>query len=173
MASPSDIMPGKRTQQEVELRCGFYTTQFLQQLEQSPELANLRKLKKERLAQHARKMKAAMFFFLAFAVMVCAYCGTRNHLQVHSFRLIFASWCCCYLPGVSAKHPTAAKHQKSIQWQSTFQCVKYITPTAQVSHRRNITRTSFMASRLLSLWSSSTLKTRVWQQTHLITSQGG
>lgn len=156
MASPSDIMPGKRTQQEVELRCGFYTTQFLQQLEQSPELANLRKLKKERLAQHARKMKAAMFFFLAFAVMVCAYCGTRNHLQVHSFRLIFASWCCCYLPGVSAKHPTAAKHQKSIQWQSMIQFVHCITLTAQVSHRQSTTKASLV---LLSLWGSSALQT--------------
>ncbi len=56
MASPSEFMPWKLTQQEFELRSGFYTTQCLQQLEQSPELANLRKLKKERLAQHARKI---------------------------------------------------------------------------------------------------------------------
>lgn len=161
--------------QQVELRCGYYTKQSLQQLEQSPELAKLRELKKqERLKQQARHMKAAGFLlFLAFTVLLCAYSATHKPLQVHLFRLIFADWCCCCLPGVSAKHPTAAKYQKSIQWQSTFQCVKYITPTAQVSHRRNITRTSFMASRLLSLWSSSTLKTRVWQQTHLITSQGG
>jgi len=146
--------------QQVELRCGYYTKQSLQQLEQSPELAKLRELKKqERLKQQARHMKAAGFLlFLAFTVLLCAYSAAHKPLQVHLFHLIFADWCCCCLPGVSAKHPTAAK---------------YLTPTAQVSHRRNITRTSLMASTLLSLWSSSTLKTRVWQQTHLITSQGG
>lgn len=98
MACPSEFMPGKLTQQQVELRCGYYTKQCLQQLEQSPELAKLKELKKqERLAQHARHTKVAIFLsLLALLVLVCAYSGTHKPLQVHSFRLISAGWCCCY-----------------------------------------------------------------------------
>ena len=161
MACPSDFMPGKLTQQQVELRCGYYTEQCLQQLEQCPELAKLRELKKqERLAQQAKQAKAAiLLFLLAFTVLVCGYCGSQNPLQVHSFRLTFAGWCCCYQPGASAKHPTAAKHQKSIQRQSVIQFMHCIMLTSQVSHRRNTFKASLVAPRLLSLWSSSTLQT--------------
>ncbi len=101
MACPTAFMPGKLTQQQVELRCGYYTKECLQQLEQSPELAKLRELKQqERLAQHARQTKVAIFLFLlAFLVLVCAYSGTHKPLQVHSFRcwlvLLLSAWSFC------------------------------------------------------------------------------
>ena len=121
MACPSDFMPGKLTQQQVELRCGYYTEQCLQQLEQSPELAKLSELKKqERLAQQAKQAKAAILLVPASIHSACVWLlwqskspsGTLVSLNLCWLVLLLSTWSFCkasHSCQTPEKHPVAKR----------------------------------------------------------------